>query len=53
MSKVLNILVEGPTEKEFVANLIYPHLLNAGISNVRTITIETSPGFKGGDETVH
>lgn len=49
MSKVLNILVEGPTEKEFVANLIYPHLLNAGISNVRTITIETSPGFKGGD----
>lgn len=49
MSKVLNILVEGPTEKEFVSNLIYPYLLNKGISNVRTITIETSPGFKGGD----
>jgi len=49
MNKVLNILVEGPTEKEFVANLIYPYLLNTGISNVRTITIETSPGFKGGD----
>lgn len=49
MSKVLMILVEGPTEKEFVSNLIYPYLLNNGISNVRTITIETSPGFKGGD----
>lgn len=49
MSRVLNILVEGPTEKEFVSNLIYPYLLDFGISNVRTITIETSPGFKGGD----
>jgi hypothetical protein len=49
MSRVLNILVEGPTEKEFVSNLIYPYLFDNGISNVRTITIETSPGFKGGD----
>jgi hypothetical protein len=49
MSRVLNILVEGQTEKEFVSNLIYPYLLSHGISNVRTITIETSPGFKGGD----
>ncbi|MBK8522233.1 MAG: DUF4276 family protein [Chitinophagaceae bacterium] len=50
MSRVLNFLVEGPTEKEFVTNLIYPYLWeNHGISNVRTITIETSPGFKGGD----
>ncbi len=49
MSRALNILVEGQTEKEFVTNLIYPYLLTYGISNVRTITIETSPGFKGGD----
>jgi len=49
MSRVLNILVEGPTEKEFVNNLIYPHLLALNISNVRPITIETSPGYKGGD----
>lgn len=49
MSRVLNILVEGATEKEFVSNLIYPYLLENNISNVRTITIETSPGFKGGD----
>lgn len=49
MSRSLNILVEGATEKEFVTNLIYPYFLNRGISNIRTITIETSPGFKGGD----
>jgi hypothetical protein len=49
MSRVLNILVEGPTEKEFVSNLIYPYLFDRGITNVRPITIETSPGFKGGD----
>ncbi len=53
MSKVLNILVEGTTEKEFVSSLIYPYLLSRGISNVRTITIETSPGFKGGDVRYH
>ena len=49
MSRALNILVEGQTEREFVRNLICPHLLKNDISNVRTITIETSPGFKGGD----
>lgn len=50
MSKVLNILVEGQTEKEFVTNLMCPYLFDKfGISNVRPITIETSPGFKGGD----
>ena len=47
--RVLNILVEGQTEKEFVTSLLYPYLLKKGISNVRPITIETSPGFKGGD----
>jgi hypothetical protein len=49
MSRVLNILVEGQTEKEFVQNNLYPFFFGIGISNIRTITIETSPGFKGGD----
>lgn len=49
MSRVLNIIVEGFTEKEFVTNLIYPYLFGKGISNIRPITIETSPGFKGDD----
>jgi len=49
MSKVLNILVEGQTELEFVNNLIYPYLSAHGIAVVRPISIETSPGFKGGD----
>ncbi len=49
MSRVLNILVEGETEKEFINNLVYHHLFSKGISNIRPITIETSPGFKGGD----
>jgi hypothetical protein len=47
--RTLNILVEGQTEQEFVRNLVYPYFLERGISNIRTITIETSPGFKGGD----
>jgi hypothetical protein len=46
-------LVEGPTEKEFVSNLIYPYFHERGISNIRPITIETSPGFKGGDVRYH
>lgn len=49
MSKVLNILVEGQTELEFVNALIYPYLSAHGIFAVRPISIETSPGFKGGD----
>ena len=49
MSRVLNILVEGETEKEFVNNSIYHYLLRHEIGNIRPITIETSPGFKGGD----
>lgn len=49
MSRVLNILVEGETEKEFVNNLIYHYLFAKGVFNIRPITIETSPGFKGGD----
>ncbi|MFA6024887.1 MAG: DUF4276 family protein [Ignavibacteriaceae bacterium] len=53
MSRALNILVEGQTEQEFVTNLMYPYFYSRGISNIRTITIETSPGFKGGDVRYH
>lgn len=49
MSRVLNILVEGPTEKDFVSNLMYPYFFENGISNIRIITIETRPGYKSGD----
>lgn len=49
MSKAIYILVEGPTETEFVNNLLYPHLLNNGVPVVRPIGIETSLGHKGGD----
>jgi hypothetical protein len=49
MSRVLNILVEGATEREFVSNSIFPYFFENGISNIRAITIETSSGYKGGD----
>lgn len=49
MSRVLNIIVEGPTEREFVTNCMYPYFLANQVSNVRPIGIETSPGHKGGD----
>ena len=37
MSRILNIIVEGVTEKEFVMNCMYHHLLKNGISNIRVI----------------
>ncbi len=49
MNKALKILVEGKTELEFVKSLLVPHLNKFQIYNVHPITIETSPGFKGGD----
>ena len=49
MSKVLNIIVEGPTETEFVTQCLRPYFNNKGFFNIRPIGIETSPGFKGGD----
>jgi hypothetical protein len=49
MSRVLNIIVEGPTEREFVNNCMYPYFFEHNVSNVRPIGIETSPGHKGGD----
>jgi hypothetical protein len=53
MSRVVNILVEGPTETEFVNNCLYPYLMDRGVTTVRPIGIETSPGHKGGDVRYH
>ncbi|PKV75897.1 DUF4276 family protein [Pontibacter ramchanderi] len=47
--RVLNIIVEGPTEREFVNGCIAPFFHEHGLYNIRTIGIETSPGHKGGD----
>ena len=49
MSKVLNIIVEGPTETEFVKQCMQPYFAERHIFDIRPIGIETSPGFKGGD----
>jgi len=50
MSKVLQIIVEGKTEKEFVDKVLYFYLSNNFlINNIRTITLETSVGYKGGN----
>lgn len=50
MSKILQIIVEGKTEKEFVEKILYPYFFNNfRISNIRTITLETSKGYKGGN----
>jgi hypothetical protein len=49
MNKVLNIIVEGKTELEFVRECLTPYFVEKNIYNVRPITITTSPGFKGGD----
>jgi hypothetical protein len=49
MSKVLNIIVEGPTERDFVTQCMMPYFADRNIFNIRPIGIETSPGYKGGD----
>ena len=49
MNKVLNIIVEGPTEREFVTQCMKPYFEDRNIFNVRPIGIETKPGYKGGD----
>jgi hypothetical protein len=48
-SKVLNIIVEGPTECEFVKDCMAPYWSAKQILEVRPIGLETSPGHKGGD----
>lgn len=47
--RTVNIIVEGPTEEEFVNSLIGPYLSGFGIINAVPIPIETSPGHYGGD----
>jgi hypothetical protein len=48
--KVLYILVEGPTETEFVNQVLQPYFAdNYPHITVTPIGIETSPGHKGGD----
>jgi hypothetical protein len=49
MSKILNIIVEGPTERDFVTQCMVPYFAERNIFNIRPIGIETSPGHKGGD----
>ena len=49
MKKTLNIIVEGQTERDFVTQCIMPYFADRNIFNIRPITIETSPGHKGGD----
>jgi Domain of unknown function (DUF4276) len=45
----LYIIVEGPTEEEFVNNSLRNYFIAREIYDVRAIKMETSPGFKGGD----
>lgn len=47
--RAVYIIVEGPTEEQFVNELIAPYLKAFGIINTVPIPIETSPGFYGGD----
>ncbi len=41
-------VVEGPTEGEFVREILAPYFQDHGIYDVRAILIETSKGHKGG-----
>jgi hypothetical protein len=47
--RTINIIVEGPTEEEFVTSSIAPYLEGFGIINAVPIPLETSTGFYGGD----
>ena len=47
--RTIYILVEGPTEEEFVNNSLSPYLKGFGIVNTVPIGLETSQGFYGGD----
>jgi Domain of unknown function (DUF4276) len=49
MNRVLNIVVEGPTERDFVTQCMMPYFADRGLHNIRPIGIETRPSFKGGD----
>jgi hypothetical protein len=47
--KRIYIIVEGPTEEEFVYTVLRPYFASKGIYDIRAILIETSPGHIGGD----
>ncbi|RDC58760.1 DUF4276 family protein [Adhaeribacter pallidiroseus] len=47
----LYILAEGPTEEEFINEVLSHYFYDKGIYDVRAILMSTSPGFKGGDVT--
>jgi len=47
--RTVYIMVEGPTEEEFVNNSLAPYLKGFDIVNTIPIGLETSPGFFGGD----
>ncbi len=49
--KTVYIMVEGPTEEEFVNNSVAYYLKEFGIVNAVPIPLETSLGFYGGDVT--
>jgi uncharacterized protein (DUF2164 family) len=46
--KRIYFVVEGQTEREFVREILSPYFYTHGLSDVRAILIETSPGHKGG-----
>ena len=43
------IIVEGPTEEEFVNEVLCPYFNSLDVYDIRAILIQTSPGYKGGD----
>lgn len=45
----LYILGEGPTEEQFVNEVLRAYFYNQGIYDVRCILMSTSSGYKGGD----
>lgn len=50
MIRAIYIIVEGPTEEEYVKNLLQPYFANQhNFPDIRAIKMETSPGHKGGD----
>jgi hypothetical protein len=49
MMRGLYILSEGPTEEQFVNEVLRKYFIDNDIFDVRCILMETSPGNKGGD----
>jgi hypothetical protein len=47
--RAIYILAEGPTEEEFINQILIHYFNRHNIYDVRAILMETSPGFKGGD----